>query len=688
MSNRLGREISPYLLQHAENPVDWFPWGEEAWKEASLSGKPVLLSIGYSSCHWCHVMAHESFEDPETARLMNANFVNIKVDREERPDLDHIYQTAHQLLAKRGGGWPLTIFLTSKGVPFAAGTYFPKSGRYGLPGFTEVLSRIHAFYSEHRSELESPENRSVVETLDLLSPKPQDGIHLSRAPIEGFLEHLRQVFDEEDGGFGSAPKFPHSQGLSLLLEVGIPSDREMAIFTLRKMARGGLFDQIGGGFSRYSVDDRWEIPHFEKMLYDNGPLLGLYSQVWARTGDPFFKKVAEETVGWALREMRSPEGLYYSSLDADSEGEEGKFYRWTREEISKVLDPEELRVATKVFGLDRPPNFEHQFWHLVLAKTPEEVADEWGMSVESVTGLVERSRKKLLAFREKRVRPGRDEKILTSWNALYLKGLLQAGEIFGREDWIQEGLAGLEAIRLCLWSNGRLQAVYGQGSARLSAYLDDYSFLLDAILAGISVRFSPEALDWALEIAKVLREQFEDREAGGFFFTAHDHEALIHRIKTGHDQSLPNGNGVVVRSFIRLGTLLGDSSLLGSAERTLLLFASVFNTRPEGYDTLLGGLFDWLSGVPGVVLKGREARNWQRAAREEGLPFWSVVLEDRAAQLPEALMKPWPPGDSTRAYICGISGCLAPVDEDRARFLSTLRELSPTTAQGPGGKNA
>jgi hypothetical protein len=683
MSNRLGREISPYLLQHAENPVDWFPWGKEAWKEATLSGKPVLLSIGYSSCHWCHVMAHESFEDPETARQMNENFVNIKVDREERPDLDHLYQTAHQLLARRGGGWPLTVFLTSRMVPFAAGTYFPKTGRYGLPGFSEVLARIHQFYKEHREELESPGNRSVTDTLDLMNPKKVEGTSLGWAPIRAFLDHLRSVFDGEDGGFGGAPKFPHSQGLSFLLESGNGSDREMAFFTLRKMARGGLFDQIGGGFARYSVDDRWEIPHFEKMLYDNGPLLGLYARAFALTGDPFFKKVAEVTVDWAFREMRSPEGLYYSSLDADSEGEEGKFYRWTREELVAALTVEELQCATRAFGLDRPPNFEHRFWHLILARTPEEIAEEAGLSPERVRVLVESARKKLLAIREKKVRPGRDEKILTSWNALYFKGLLQAGQILENPDWINEGMSGLAAIRSFLWHDGRLKAVFAQGSSRLPAYLDDYAFLLDALLVGLSVRFSPDHLDWAREIAKVLREKFEDREAGGFFFTAHDHESLIHRIKTGHDQSLPNGNGIVVRCLLKLGGLLGETDLLESAERALTLFASVFNTRPEGYDTLLSGLSDWLTGSPSVIVKGNAARDWQKSALASGLFSWTIVLgEGGQGSLPEALVKPWGTEGSTRAYICGTFGCLVPVDDDRERFLSILRARLSSSEEG------
>ena len=671
MANRLGRETSPYLRQHADNPVDWYPWGEEAWKAAGETGKPVLLSIGYAACHWCHVMAHESFEDPETARLMNDLFVNIKVDREERPDLDHIYQTAHQLLARRGGGWPLTIFLTGRKVPFAAGTYFPKTGRFGLPGFSEVLNRIHGFYVEHRDQLESPDNRSVVETLDLLVPKRTEGVVLSAAPVEALRAHLRQLFDAQDGGFGGAPKFPHAQGLAFLLDSPEAGDREMALFTLRKMGRGGIYDQIGGGFARYSVDDRWEIPHFEKMLYDNGPLLGLYARAYDLSKDPFFRRVAEETVAWADREMRAPESLWYASLDADAEGEEGKFARWSREEIEAVLSEEERRVADACFGFGLPPNFEHQYWNPVLVRTPEEYAQEEGRNPEEVRRLLESARKRLFEIREGRVRPGRDEKILTSWNALYLRGLLEAGRILERPDWIERALAGFSAIRTHLWKDGRLLAVRTLGESRLPAYLDDYAFLLEALLESLSAAYSEDRLAWAKEIAGVLLDQFEDRAEGGFFFTARDHEELLCRIKTGHDQSLPNGNGVAVRSLLRLGSLLGDLPMLEAAERSLTLFAGTFNTRPEGFDTLLSALSYRLSGAPTVVLQGPNAASWQSQARSAGSPAW-IVLSREGTQVSGKA-----PGATgvTRAWICGTFGCLAPVDGDSGHFLSELAAI-------------
>ena len=677
MANRLGRETSPYLRQHANNPVDWYPWGEEAWNLARETGKPVLLSIGYAACHCCHVMAHESFEDPETARIMNELFVNIKVDREERPDLDHIYQTAHQLLARRGGGWPLTVFLTGRKVPFAAGTYFPKSGRFGLPGFTEVLNRINGFYRENREKLESPENRSVVETMDLLVPKRQEGVALSLSPVEGLRAYLRQSFDSRDGGFGGAPKFPHAQGLDFLLDSPEAGDREMALFTLRKMARGGIYDQIGGGFARYSVDDRWEIPHFEKMLYDNGPLLGLYARAYDLSGDPIFRRVAEETVAWADREMRTPEGLWYASLDADSEGEEGKFARWTRPEIESVLTGEERRVADGCLGFGLPPNFEDQYWNPVLVRTPEEFAEKEGRDPETVHRLLDSARKHLFETRERRVHPGRDEKILTSWNALYLRGLLEAGRLLERPDWVERALAGLSAIRTHLWKDGRLLAVRTLGESRLPAYLDDYAFLLEAILESLSSAWSEDRIAWAREIAGILLEQFEDRADGGFFFTSGDHEELLCRIKNGHDQSLPNGNGVAVRSLLRLGSLLGDLPMLEAAERALTLFAGTFNTRPEGFDTLLSALFYRISGAPVAVIQGPDARKWQARARKANAPAWTVL----ATEAQQVAGKPPGRAGSTRAWICGTFGCLSPVDGDSERFLSELARI------GTGGGN-
>ena len=673
MPNRLKDETSPYLRQHAENPVDWYPWGEEAWEESARSGRPVLLSIGYAACHWCHVMAHESFEDPGTAEQMNRDFVNIKVDREERPDLDLIYQTAHQILARRGGGWPLTVFLTAQKVPFAAGTYFPRTSRFGLPGFTELLQLIRGFYDEHRESLESPDNRQVVDILESLSPKRKEGTSLSQAPVGTFLAHLREVFDHEYGGFGGAPKFPHSQGLSFLLDSSEASDREMALLTLRKMARGGLFDQIGGGFARYSVDDRWEIPHFEKMLYDNGPLLGLYARAHALTGDSFFRDVAIRTADWASREMRSPEGLYFSSLDADSEGEEGRFYRWNRREVEEALPGREGQAAVACFGFDRPPNFEGHHWHAILARTAEEWATEKGLPVAEAAEALEKAREKLFRLRSTRVRPGLDDKILTSWNALWAKGLLEAGRYLKREDWTREGREILRGIRQHMWKDGRLFAVRGGGRSRLGGYLDDYAFLLEALLEELSSEFSAETLDFAVSVARALCDLFEDTEEGGFFFTARDHEKLPVRNKPGHDQSLPSGNGSAVRGLLRLGSLTGETAFLDSASRALQLFAGLFNERPEGFDTLLSALSVWGAGAPVGILWGPEAEMWQGRAAINAPFVWTV----RAGAGVAVLEKSAPPAGITRGTLCGSFGCLLPVDNDIEQFFKGVTEHGP-----------
>src|SRR5688572_1289085 len=422
MPNRLSRETSPYLQQHAANPVDWYAWGPEALERARSDDKPILLSVGYSACHWCHVMAHESFEDPEVAAVMNRLFVNVKVDREERPDLDQIYQTAHQMLAQRTGGWPLTMFLSPDGAPFFGGTYFPKQARYGLPGFPELCERVAALWREKRAEI-AAQNEEVLKALGRTLPSPAARpAELDAAPVQALLDTLKANFDARFGGFGAAPKFPHPTDLELCLRKG---EIEMAHITLEQMCEGGIYDQLGGGFCRYSVDAQWMIPHFEKMLYDNGPLLGLLADAWLATGDALYQRCAAETAAWMMREMQSPEGGYYSSLDADSEGEEGKFYVWDREEVQRLLSDEEYLAFSSRYGLDRTPNFENRHWHFCVSK-------EVPIGTEA---LLARAREKLFAVREKRVRPGRDEKILVSWNGLAIRGMAHAGRVFGRKEW-------------------------------------------------------------------------------------------------------------------------------------------------------------------------------------------------------------------------------------------------------------
>src|SRR5574340_176241 len=520
MANRLAGETSPYLLQHADNPVDWHPCGEEALGTARRDDKPILLSVGYSACHWCHVMAHESFEDPDVAALMNKWFVNIKVDREERPDLDQIYQLAHQLLTQRAGGWPLTMFLTPDGAPFFGGTYFPKQARYGLPGFADLLQRVAEIYATRRAEIDEQNRHFVSALAHAGQDHGETGEQLSAAPIDGAIALLTEQFDPRFGGFGGAPKFPHPSDLELLLRhfgtTGAASSRDMALLTLRRMAEGGLYDQLGGGFCRYSVDARWEIPHFEKMLYNNGPLLGLYADAWRIGGDPLFRRTAEETAAWAMREMQSPQGGYYSSLDADSEHEEGKFYVWSADEVRALLPADEFAVACTHYGLDGPPNFEGRHWHLRVARPLEEVAQALGIDEERARTRLQRARTTLMQARAQRVRPARDEKILTSWNALMIDGMAHAARALDRPQLLASARRALDFLKSHLWRDGRLLATCKDGRAHLNAYLDDYAFLLRAQLSMFETDFRADDADFARRLADVLLSQFEDRDAGGF----------------------------------------------------------------------------------------------------------------------------------------------------------------------------
>ncbi len=650
MSNRLAGETSPYLQQHAHNPVEWQPWDEAALERARAEDKPILLSIGYSACHWCHVMAHESFEDPEVAAVMNRHFVNIKVDREERPDLDQIYQTAHQMLAQRGGGWPLTMFLAPDGAPFWGGTYFPKAPRYGLPGFVDILERIAQVWREQRAAV-GAQGEQVKLAFARLQPRPGlAGETLDAEPLRAALEVLRASFDRQNGGFGGAPKFPHPTDLELCLRHG-----ETAIVdtTLRRMCEGGIFDQLGGGFCRYSVDAEWRIPHFEKMLYDNGPLLALLADAWRVTGDDLYARCAAATAGWLMREMQSPEGGYYSSLDADSEHEEGKFYVWDADEARAALEAEEWAVLAPHLGLDGPPNFEGRHWHLNVARP-----------LPAGSGaLLATAKAKLFAAREKRVRPGRDDKVLVSWNALAISGMARAGRAFGEAAWLASARRALDFVRARMWQGGRLLATCKDGRAHLDAYLDDYAFLILALLELLEADFRSADLAFAEELAEVLLEQFEDAAAGGFFFTARDHERLIHRPKPGHDQATPSGNGAAAFALNRLAALTGETRYADAAERTLRLFLPGVRAQPAGFALLLMALEEWLQPPATAVVRGapQALRAWTGAMAREYLPRTLVLAVPAGlAGLPPVLDKPG--SQQVRAWLCRGATCLPPLD--------------------------
>ena len=664
MPNRLAKETSPYLQQHADNPVDWFPWGEEALAESKRTGKPILLSVGYSACHWCHVMAHESFEDPGIARVMNDNFVNIKVDREERPDIDQIYQVAQAMLTQRNGGWPLTMFLTPDQLPFFGGTYFPNVAKYGMPGFAELLQRVRSFYDEHPDDIRE-QGSQLADALSRTVPRAPGEITLTAEPLDDAAQYLGQAFDPLHGGFSGAPKFPHPDTLELLLRrfaaLGDRGALERATLTLRAMAHGGIYDHLGGGFARYSVDAHWAIPHFEKMLYDNGWLLRLYADAWAITRDPLFARVCEETAAWVMREMQSPEGGYYSSLDADSEGEEGKFYVWTPQEASALLTPGEYKLVSAHYGLDNAPNFEGSHWHLVVSRPLEEVAREQGCDPAQARRMLDSARAKLFAARDKRVHPGRDDKVLTSWNALMIAGMAHAARVFGRREWLDSARKALDFIRRELWKDRRLLATAKDGRAHLDAYLDDHAYLLAALLEIMQAQFDPRDLAWAREIGRVLLDEFHDPVEGGFFFTSHDHERLIHRPKPGPDNATPSGNAVAALALNRLSYLTGETKFANAARGTVELFSPQIERQAAAFGTMLAALEEQLQPPRTLIVTGPRGAftPWHELLDTAYLPTTLVLFIDGNEGVPEMLAKPI--GPQVNAWLCEGVTCLAPI---------------------------
>jgi hypothetical protein len=686
-SNRLARETSPYLLQHAHNPVDWYPWGPEALERARREDKPVLLSIGYSACHWCHVMAHESFEDPATAALMNELFVNVKVDREERPDIDRIYQTAHQMLTQRGGGWPLTMFLSPRDQrPYFGGTYFPPEPKYGMPAFRDLLPRVAQYYREHGEDIRRQGDALVDVFGQLLPPPVPGGTVLSRDPLAAARASLQRDFDGRFGGFGGAPKFPHPASIEFLLRTWRASSAEdppdlqalyMATLTLTRMAEGGLYDQLGGGFCRYSVDPYWMIPHFEKMLYDNGQLLAVSAQAAVATGEPLFGRVTAETAAWMRRDMEHGQGGFYATLDADSEGHEGKFYVWTPEEVRGLLDEREYAVLSRRFGLDRDANFEGR-WHLHAFEPLPGVAGQAGLGESEAEAVLDAARGKLLAVRNRRVWPGRDEKILTGWNGLAIAGLAAAARALDREDLADSAARAVEFLQRQCRSDGRLLAVHKDGQSRFAAYLDDYAFLAWGLLELLQARWHGPWLEWTVELAETMLAHFEDREAGGFWFTADDHESLILRPKTFGDDATPAGNGVAARALLRLGGLLAEPRYLDAAERTLRAAWPLVERYPHAHTSLLMALDEYTEPPTVIVLRGAAAdvAVWRAELDRLYDPRRLVfAIPDDAPGLPPALADKRP-GPGTLAYVCRGTTCSAPV--------STLGELRRTLEAATG----
>jgi uncharacterized protein len=644
MSNRLADETSPYLLQHAENPVDWYPWGEEALARARSEDKPILVSIGYSACHWCHVMERESFEDPQVAALMNERFVCIKVDREERPDVDAIYMDAVQAMTGRGG-WPLNAFLTPDGVPFYAGTYWPPKPRHGMPAWSQVLVGVSQAWSQQRDEIEETRQRILPRLAGAAALPPAEG-DFDPAGLDTAVATLRRGYDHEQGGFSrSAPKFPATSTIEFLLRRG---EREMALHTLRAMASGGMYDQIGGGFARYSVDARWTIPHFEKMLYDNALLARAYLHGYQVSGEPFFARICTETLDWALRDLRQEEGGFASALDADSEGEEGRFYVWTPGEVRAALGDDELaRTALEHFGMTGPANFEGRWAPVRATSDPERLGE---------------IKARLRAAREQRVWPGLDDKRLCAWNALMISALADAGAALERPDYRDAAVACAEFLwRDMRDGEGRLLRSYNRGRARLGAYLEDHAFLLEALLTLYESTFDPRWFAAARELAETILARFSDRERGGFFATADDHEALIARRKELEDTPIPAGASAAAFGLLRLSALTGERRYEEAALGVLRLLHEVAPQHPTAFGHLLQALDFHLATVKEVAIVGPGAEPLERVVRSEFRPH--VVLAGGPADGVPLLEGREPVDGRAAAYVCEHFACLQPVTE-------------------------
>jgi uncharacterized protein YyaL (SSP411 family) len=573
--NRLARETSPYLLQHAHNPVDWYPWSEEAFERARREDKPVLLSVGYSACHWCHVMERESFEDPATARLMNEHFVSVKVDREERPDVDQIYMQAVQALTGHGG-WPMTVFLTPGGEPFYGGTYFPPAPRHGLPAFGQVLDAIADAWRTRRGDVLQSSERITAE-LGRVGQLRSAATLLGPDILFSAFQGISGQFDERQGGLGGHPKFPQPMIWEFVLRfwkrTGNPVAGSMVRTTLTRMARGGIYDQLGGGFHRYSVDDRWLVPHFEKMLYDNGQLASLYLHAWQAFGDPEYRRVAEETLDYVLREMTDPSGGFYSAQDADSEGEEGRFFVWTADEMRRVLGAD-ADAALAYWGVDRGSNFEgHSILWVPGEPDPERVAP---------------ARRRLREVRERRVHPGRDDKVLAGWNGLACRALAEAGRALGRADYVAAAARNAEFVLTAMRdASGRLQRTWKAGAARLKAYLEDHAMVAAALLDVYETTLERRWLDEARRLADEMLRLFWDEGVEGFFDTGTDHERLVVRPRNLYDNAVPSGSAVAIETLLRLKVLTGDGRYEARALAALRALADLMARHPTGFGRFL-----------------------------------------------------------------------------------------------------
>jgi len=651
-TNRLINESSPYLLQHAHNPVDWYPWGDEAFDRARAEDKPVLVSIGYSACHWCHVMEHESFEDEDVAAIQNDHFINIKVDMEERPDVDQIYMNFVQMTTGRGG-WPMNVFLTPEKLPFFGGTYFPPNPRYGMPSWRQILTSIADAFRERRDELQESAANIVSELKKMSVVEPAAG-SLSPEMLDAAFVSFTRTFDAANGGFGGAPKFPAAMSLEFLLRyhhrTGDDKALSMVTYSLEKMARGGIYDQLGGGFHRYAVDAVWLVPHFEKMLYDNAQLIRVYLHTFQVTGDEFFKRIAVECLEYICREMLDPSGGFYSTQDADSEGEEGKFFVWTPEEITEVLGEDVGRAFCRAYDVTAGGNFEG---HSILnIKDPALAGND----------RFDDARKRLFEHREKRVKPFRDEKILTAWNGLMLAAFADAAGVLGDERYLSIAKKNADFILTELQKDGRLLRTWKDGKAKLNGYVEDYANVADGLVELFQVSGDAEYLTEAKRLADLMITEFWDAESGGFFFTSNDHEQLVVRNKDLYDNATPSGNSVAADVLLKLAKLTGEDKYERFAVTVLRLTASQIRRHPQGFGRALSALEFHLEQTMEIVVVGEEGNELERIALGGYHPDAVVVLGrgDDDHGLPLLADRTAIDGEPT-AYICRDNVCQRPV---------------------------
>jgi uncharacterized protein len=665
-SNNLIKETSPYLLQHASNPVQWYGWGEEALGKAMRENKPIFLSVGYSACHWCHVMAHESFENEEIAQVMNENFINIKVDREERPDIDDIYQKVCQLTTG-SGGWPLSVFLTPDQRPFYVGTYFPPLDNYGRPGFGSLVRQLAQAWKEKPNDVEQAA-KNFVNTLQ----KTESVVHdskLEKSVLDEAAVNLLSIVDMTNGGFGQSPKFPNASNLSFMLRYsklsGITKFQEFVFKTLTKMASGGLYDQLGGGFHRYSTDSRWHVPHFEKMLYDNALLSPVYAEAYQITKDPRYLTVLQETLQYVLREMTSPEGGFYSAQDADSEGEEGKFYVWKKSEIQNILGTDS-DVFCLYYDVTDGGNFEG---HSILYNTisMSSVAFHFGKTESEVSTVLKNSRDKLLEFRKRRIPPGKDEKVLTSWNSLMISAFVKGYRVTGEEDFLKAATNCIVFIEDKLTKNGELLHTYKDGQAKLGAYLDDYAYFVSALLDYFETVASKKYLDLAIYYANYLLDHFWDETQKNFFFTADNHEKLIIRTKNIYDLSLPSGNSVAAGIMLRLYRITQEKKYLDTSIKVMESLAMAASENPFGFGQLLTVIYSYLQKPVEITIINQVNEEIRDYILKKFIPESILVMVSRKEDLDKLKFLPFFAGKEfddakTKVYVCRDFSCSMPLD--------------------------